>query len=92
MNNPTTGEINIASIYCNLICVMIIIIKCLYQLFSKNVNNQTAYKLPSKGLKVMHLNIQHLYPHFSEVLIMLSQMKNKPDVLGFSETFLQSNR
>jgi exonuclease III len=36
----------------------------------------------------MHLNIQHLYPHMSDVLVMLSQMDNKPNILGFSETFL----
>ncbi len=50
--------------------------------------NADAYDLPQKGIKIMHLNVRHLYPNLSEIMIMLSKIENKPDILGFSETFL----
>lgn len=52
-----------------------------------NVTNE-KYKIPCKGLTVMHLNIHHLVPKLSQVNVMLSQMSHPVKVLGFSETFL----
>jgi hypothetical protein len=54
-------------------------------MYSRNKDRQSWFR--EKGLKLMHLNINHLRPKLDEIKILLSDQN--PDILCLSETFLK---
>ena len=50
-------------------------------------DRSNLYDIPAKGLKLLHLNTCHLYPHLPVITLVMSMMRKKPEILGFSETF-----
>lgn len=50
-----------------------------------------SFNLPSKGIRLAHLNVCHVLPKLDEVKHLLNKPSREMEIMGFTETFLSEN-